>query len=251
MSVPGPQRRRRLLPAAFAAAALLLAGCGDGGDGGGEEEGEPVTFVQAARSGSFLGEGAGSELVLRGVGGATAVSPAGDGDGSAGAIATAKLFRFAPRLLGEAPWRATLSGAEVGRQSYELLLAEPRFDGVLGAVRYRVEGTEGLPERPPASFGAATLTVFSSLDGASLSGRVSSAEDGAPLAGALVSAGAEGPGLVAVRADEEGRFRLGPLPPGSYELEASSPGFETAGERVAIPAGEGAALALEPTPAGD
>lgn len=236
--------------AAAASAALALGGCGD--DGGGEEaEAGPIAFVQAARSGSFLGEGERLELVLRGVGGATAIAPAEEAEGSAGAIATAKLLRLAPRLLGEGRWRATLAGAEVGRQSYELALERPRFDAVLGAVRYRVAVSGGLPERPPASFGAASLTVFSNLDGAPLSGRVSSAEDDRPLAGALVSAGAEGPGLLAARADREGRFRLGPLPAGAYELVASAPGFETTSEAATVPASEEAELVLEPTPAGD
>ncbi len=117
---------------------------------------------------------------------------------------------------------------------------------MLGALRYRVEIEVGGPERPPASFGAATLTLASNLEGATLAGRVERADGGEPLGGALVSAGAGGPGLVSASSAADGRFEIGPMPAGTYEVEASAPGFERQSAELTIPGGGEASLALEP-----
>lgn len=249
MPVSQPQRLdgRAAALASFAVTLLaaLIAGCG-GGDAEQERtEPAPPSFVQAARSGSFIASGADAELVLRGVGGASAIG-AQSGGRSAGAIATAKLLRATPELLGEEPWPATLAGAEVGPLSYSLLLDRPRYDAVLGAVRYRVEVEGGGPERPPASFGAVTLTLVSNLEGATLAGRVEAADGSGPLEGALVSAGGPGPGLVSTSSAADGRFAIGPMPAGAYEVEASAPGFERQSAELTIPGGGEASLALEP-----
>lgn len=230
----------------LAVAVLAAAGCGDGADGV-EEGGEPATFVQVARSGSFLNTGPAIELVLRGVGGASAIAAEGTGgEGAAGAIATAKLFRADPDLLGPEPWRATLAGAEVGPQRYALLLSRPRYDPVLGSIRYRVEIEGGLPERPPASFGAATLTLASGLEPGTLAGSVSSAENGEPLPGALISVGSPGPGLLAAQSGTDGSFEVGPLPAGRYEVEASAPGYEREAVEATVPDTGGPELTLRP-----
>jgi hypothetical protein len=242
-----PSRRARVAGLLTALALLVLAATGcDDDESGVEGDGAPATFVQPARSGSFLGTGPASELVLRGVGGASAIAAEGTGAGAAGAIATAKLFRAAPDLLGPEPWRATIAGAEVGPQRYSLLLSRPRYDPVLGAIRYRVQVEGGLPERPPASFGAATLTLASGLEPATLAGRVTSAEGGEPVAGALVDIGSAGPGLLTAQSEADGSFEVGPLPAGSYEVEASAPGYERDAVEVTLPDGTGAELSLQP-----
>lgn len=242
-------RRRRTSAAgllALVAAVLLATGCDDDENGLGEEGG-PATFLQVARSGSFLGTGGATELVLRGVGGASVIAAEGTGSaGASGAISTAKLFRAGPELLGSEPWRGILAGAEVGPLHYSLLLSRPRYDPVLGAIRYRARVESGAPERPPASFGAVTLTLASALESGTIGGRVSSAEGDEPVAGALISVDSAGPALLTARSTADGTFEVGPLPAGRYEVEASAPGYERDAIEVTVPDGSAAELSLEP-----
>ncbi len=226
-------------------AALGIAACGD--EGGAESTPakaveEPITVTQTARSGSFLERGGKLELILRGVGGTSAI-------GVDGAVATAKLVRETPALLGPEPISATLSGAEVNPQRYRLRLSEASYDGRFETLTYRAEIDAGQPERPQASFGASTLTLESNLAPAGVGGVVRSA-DGTPLAGALISAQLSGLDLFTALSDDSGRFQLGPIPPGNYHLEASLGGFERDSTQVAVPAEQEPAFELVPIPSG-
>ncbi len=66
------------------------------------------------------------------------------------------------------------------------------------------------------------------LDGASISGATVRAEDGSRGAGAPIPA---------VRTDKNGSFRLGPLRPGTYEVEVEAPGRRPESTTVAVKAG--------------
>lgn len=247
-SVPSPARRLSLVAAflLFGSAAPVIAACGADQGAEGSAQGSPLSLSQSARSGSFLGSGEELELVLRGVGGATSLGvEASGGGGAAGALPTAKLPRLAGRLLGPEPYAATLAGAEVGPQRYSLELRDPRYDGVLGAIRYRAEVVGGAPERPPGSFGAATLTLGSSLPAQTLSGEVTNSAGGAPLGGALITVELSGSGLITMLSDADGSFRAAPLPAGSYRLSAALAGYEPAAADTTLP-GAPASLELEP-----
>lgn len=245
-----PFRSRRLsLVAALlllGSAALAIAACGADQGAEGPTQSSPLSLSQSARSGSFLGSGDELELVLRGVGGATSLgAEASGGGGAAGALPTAKLPRLAERLLGPEPYAATLAGAEVGAQRYSLELRDPRYDGVLGAIRYRAAVVAGAPERPPGSFGAATLTLGSSLPAETLGGDVTSSAGGAPLGGALITVELSGSGLITALSGADGSFRAAPLPAGSYRLSAALAGYEPDAADVTLP-GAPASLELEP-----
>lgn len=212
----------------------LLAGCGSGADGDGETA-PPAAFtvVQPARSGSFFPGREGTyELILRGVGGAASIAAeGGEPGGAAGAIATSRLAREPEALLGPGPWAATVAGAEVLPQAFELQLSRPVYDGVRQELSFRADLVSGLPERPPPSFGAATLTIGSNLPSGSLEGAVTSAgssteAQGTPLGGALVEVRVGGKGLATAITDPGGSFAIGPLPDVEYELVASLPGYE-------------------------
>ena len=236
---PVPGSRDRTIRAAALAAALaclaaLVAGCGaDEGASETARSSAPLSFIQTARSGSFLGgNGAKQTLVLRGVGGAAALGAEGSGaGGSAGAIATAVLIRRAHQLLGPQPLQATLSGAEVIPQRYRLELERPRYDGVRQELSFDARIVGGSPELAPPSFGAATLTIGSNLAGYELKGSVRSVQpgleqqQGEPLADALVTVSLDGLGLVTATSDADGNFSVGPLPAGSYVVEASERGY--------------------------
>jgi len=254
--VRGRRSRTILAPAiaaALACTAFALAGCGGGDDDSAEPAASvPPTFIQTARSGSFFGgNGAKQTLVLRGVGGAAAFGAEGSGaGGSAGAIATAVLVRRAHQLLGPEPLQATLSGAEVIPQRYELELEHPRYDGVRQELSFDARIVDGSPELAPPSFGAATLTIGSSLPGYELTGSVDSLEpgleqqQGEPLADALITVSLDGLGLVTATSDADGNFSVGPLPAGSYEVEASKRGYRLDREERTLPPGSDA-LELE------
>jgi hypothetical protein len=163
--------------------------------------------------------------------------------GSAGAIATPILVRRAHELLGPEPLQATLSGAEVIPQRYELELSRPRYDGVRQELSFDAVIVDGSPELPPGSFGAATLTIGSSLPGYQLTGTVRALEPGLeaqagdPLDGALVSVSLGGLGLVTARSEADGSFTVGPLPAGSYEVEATKSGYSSARSERSLPPG--------------
>ncbi len=217
-----------------AAAAALITGCG--GDDGTSDEAPvsvPLTFIQTARSGSFLGgNGAKQTLVLRGVGGAAALGAEGSGGGgSAGAIATAVLVRRAHQLLGSEPLQATLTGAEVIPQRYRLELTNPDYDGVRQELSFDATILDGNP-----GAGAAELRRGDADDRIEHSrlpaDRNVSAVDpsvegdeGEPLDGALISVSLGGLGLATAQSNADGSFSLGPLPAGSYVVEGSERGY--------------------------
>jgi hypothetical protein len=246
--VRGPLHR--WIPAFLALPALALApvlvGCGDDGAGTGSTAAAvaPPTFIQPARAGSFLGgSGPQQELILRGVGGAAAVGAEGSGGGgAAGAVATSVLVRRAHQLLGPEPFEATLAGAEVLPQRYSLELRNPRYDGVRQELTFDATILGGNPELAPPSFGASTLTIASSLPGHELAGTVTGidpsdpADEGEPLGGALVTASIGGLGLATAETGADGSFSIGPLPAGSYEVEADERGYELDRAERSLPA---------------
>lgn len=247
--------RRRALTAFFAVAALAWSGAGCGDDNSGDDApaaAEPVRLIQTALSGSFLGSGDGElQLVLRGVGGSTAIVAAGPDGAPVGAISTARLLRAGEAVLGSEPLRATLSGAEIDPLGYDLLLSEGSYDARVGAIAYRAEIESGQPELPPGSFGAATLVIESGLEPQTLSGSVAAtaAEEGGeepPLEGALVAAELDGLGIATTRTAEDGSFELGPLPAGSYGVEATLAGYERDAAELELPAAEPPRLRLTP-----
>lgn len=251
----GPRWPRPALVLPALAVAVALGGCGgdDAEPAPDSDSGaaEPVRLIQSARSGSFLG-GSGGELhlVLRGVGGTTTLDAAGPDGGAAGAIATAKLLRDAGTLLGPEPLRARLSGAEVEPLGYSLLLSDGSYNAGVGAITYRAEVEAGQPDLPPGSFGAATLTIDSGLPAETLAGTVVEAGGERPLAGALISVEVGGLGIATVPADSEGRFELGPLPAGSYRVEATLSGYERDAAVLELPASVPPRLELTPIGAG-
>ena len=246
----------RALTALIAVAALTWTGAGCGGDdgSGGDDApvaAEPVRLIQTALSGSFLGSGDGElQLVLRGVGGSTAIAAAGPGGAPAGAISTARLLRAGEAVLGPEPLRATLSGAEIDPLGYDLLLSEGSYDARVGAIAYRAEIESGQPELPPGSFGAATLVIESGLEPQTLSGSVAAATgDGGeepPLEGALVAVEFDGLGIATTRTAADGSFELGPLPAGSYGVEATLDGYERDATELELPTTEPPRLLLTP-----
>jgi hypothetical protein len=249
-------RTRGKLAAAIAVTAALLpaaAGCGDE-DEDGEDAGSAApaafTLTQPTRAGSFFGAGPDYELILRGVGGAASIGAEGSAPGgSAGAIAASALARDPEALLGPPPWPATLAGAEVLPQAFELELTAPEYDGTRLQLSFDATPTAGLPERPPSSFGAATLTISSTLPSGSLTGTVTSAGSsteptGTPLGGALVEVRLGGRGLATALTEPDGSFEVGPLPDAEYELVASLPAYER--DRVPSTIGTGSDLVLIP-----
>jgi len=247
--VPGSRHRTtRPLPAlavALIAGAALIAACGGDDSDAQAPAPAPATFIQTARSGSFLGgNGAHQTLVLRGVGGAAALGAEGSGGGgSAGAIATPVLIRRAHQLLGPEPLQATLTGAEVLPQRYGLELRNPRYDGIREELTFDAVILGGNPELAPPSFGAATLTIGSNLPGYQLTGSVeavdpSVADDpGEPLEGALISVSLGGLGLVTAQTEADGSFSVGPLPAGDYVVEASKSGYKLDRAERSLPPG--------------
>lgn len=248
----------RPLAALGAIAVLAVIGAGCGGDSDSDEPAaaaEPVRLVQTALSGSFLGGGEGElQLVLRGVGGSTAIAAAGPDGAPAGALSTARLLRAGEAVLGPEPLRATLSGAEIDPLGYSLLLSDASYDPRVGAISYRAEIESGQPELAPGSFGAATLVIESGLEPQTLSGTVvssSAADDGEgddapPLAGALVAVELDGLGIATTRTAEDGSFALGPLPAGGYRVEATLSGYERDAAELEQPAAEPPQLRLTP-----
>ena len=78
-------------------------------------------------------------------------------------------------------------------------------------------------------------------------GRVLAAESGRPLASAAVSVrSSRGDTLALVLTASDGRFRLGPLPPGRYLLRASRIGYAATGPLVVVLATAPPALELSP-----
>jgi hypothetical protein len=222
------RRRTRL---AVAALAIVIAGCGEEDEGGPAADPATFTVLQPTRSGSFFGGDGDYELVLRGVGGTTAIgADSAVPGGSAGAVATSALARRPEDLLGPPPWPATIGGAEVLPQAFSLELSSPEYDGVRQELRFDATVTAGLPETPPPSFGAATVEISSTLAAGSLSGAVVSAggveeETGTPIEGALVEVSVAGEGVATALTDTDGAFEIGPLPDTTYVVLAGKPGY--------------------------
>jgi hypothetical protein len=241
------------IAALIAVASLAVAGCGSDDEGAASTSDEPVRMIETARSGSFLPDGEDGELrlVMRGVGGTTAIAASSPGEGPAGAISTAKLLREAATLLGPEPLEAELTSAEIEPLGYSLLLSDATYDPRIGAITWRAEVVSGQPELPPGSFGAATLAIESGAEAATLTGTAimpASGEKGggSPLAGALVSVELDGLGIATARTDEEGRFELGPLPAASYRVEATLAGYVRDDAQVELPGSDPPELELVP-----
>ncbi len=244
----------------LALAGALAAGCGgskDGTGGADADQAGPLTFIVPARAGSFLRTGPRPQLVLRGVGGAVALGAEGSGGGgSAGAIGTAALIEHADALLGPEPVRATLAGAEVVPQRYDLELRNPHYSAIREELSFDAKVVAGSPDPPPGSFGSATLTIASSLPGYELAGSVrerdpSTAETTPqPLAGALVTVRLGRLGIATAESGADGGFAVGPLPAGSYEVGASLAGYKADSQTGTLPPGDSPLeLGLESEPA--
>jgi hypothetical protein len=234
-----------------ALAATALAACGS--DDGEEPAAaaEPVRMIENARSGSFLRNSEGElELVLRGVGGTTAIDAGAPGGGPAGAISTAKLLRDAPALLGSDPLEAELTSAEIEPLGYSLTLSDGAYDPRIGSISWEAEVVSGQPELPPGSFGAATLAIESGIEAETLSGTVTAtaAEGGdpSPLEGALVAVELDGLGIATTRSGEDGGFELGPLPAAAYRVEATLAGYVRDDAEVELPGSTPPELELVP-----
>ncbi len=226
--------------------ATLLVGCGgsDGGDHGEQDRTGPPTFIETTRAGSFLDTRGHLTLVLRGVGATTALGAEGSGQGgSAGAIATADLFRRRHELLGPDPLRATLAGAEVIPQRYDLELRNAHYDSFREELSFDARIVSGAPKPPPGSFGAATLTIASSLPGFELAGTVHertagpTGQEGGPLGGALIAVHVGRLGIATASSLGDGSFSLGPLPAGSYAVDASLDGYRRDSATRTLPSG--------------
>ncbi|MBI3944649.1 MAG: S8 family serine peptidase [Armatimonadetes bacterium] len=237
----GTQTMKDAVDASYGAGQLLVAAAGNSGNpaGKGDNVGYPARYesvIAVAASdvnnkrASFSSTGPAVELIAPGVNIASTV-PGGYATNSGTSMAS-------PHVAGAAAlaWAANpaLTNSEVRGilQSTAQNLGLPQTYQGHGLVRADLAVAAALPVVPPET--------------GDIQGTVTSADTGAPIAGATVTVGTAGP---TATADANGAYTLAGVPVGTHSVTASARGYESASASVSVLANVTATQGFVLTPA--